>query len=406
MIPSCQIICGDALTELRKMASESVHCVVTSPPYLGLRRYLPEGHPDEAAQIGLEPDPETWAARLVEVFREVRRVLHPTGTLWINCGDAYASAWPCHRRSTIGAGSLPNGKREARPSNLSGDLKEKDLIGLPWLLAFALRAEGWWLRSAITWCKVAPMAESCQDRPTSATEMIFLFAKSPRYFYDQSAIRTPIKESTRIRLSQPTFDSQTGGPKDTGNGNRSHRQTLRNQHEKLIAQEKWDTEQGANLRNFWLLSPESFPDAHFATFPTEIPRRAILLGASARGVCPECGEPWRLERVASVWPDSGAQYDPHDPRGSTARRCPRGGQKEWDRTIPAYTTGWHPGCSCGRDDTRPAVVLDPFSGSGTTGLVALQLGRSFVGIELSEEYCRMAERRLAGAMAQGVLELT
>jgi DNA modification methylase len=188
------IHCGDALTVLRTMGTGFVNCCVTSPPYWGLRDY------GVAGQIGLERTPEEYIARMVEVLSEVRRVLRDDGTLWLNIGDSYCSAWPCQRRNEIGAGSLENGKREARPPRLPSGMKEKDLVGIPWALAFALRADGWYLRSEIIWAKPNPMPESVTDRPTKAHGQIFLLAKSERYFYDAKAIQEP---STQREFRRP-----------------------------------------------------------------------------------------------------------------------------------------------------------------------------------------------------------
>jgi DNA modification methylase len=192
---------GHALEVLRSVESESVQCCVTSPPYWGLRNYNVEG------QIGLEETPELYTSRMVSVFHEVLRILKPNGTCWVNLGDSYASSWPCRRVSRIGNGSLPNGKRKQRPPRL-GRLKEKDLVGIPWRVAFALQSDGWYLRSDIIWNKPNPMPESVTDRPTKAHEYIFLLSKSKKYFYDAEAIKEPFAESTLndSRLDDPEYD--------------------------------------------------------------------------------------------------------------------------------------------------------------------------------------------------------
>jgi len=182
---SLTILTGDSRALLRSVPAESVHCCITSPPYWRLRDY---GHP---GQIGWEATPEDYVETLRSVFAEVRRVLRSDGTLWLNLGDSYASAWPCSRRNQIDNGSLQNGTREARPPRLGPGLKEKDLVGIPWLVAFALRADGWYLRSDIIWHKPNAMPESVTDRPSKAHEYLFLFSKSKRYYYDAAAIREP-----------------------------------------------------------------------------------------------------------------------------------------------------------------------------------------------------------------------
>jgi DNA modification methylase len=317
-----QIRQGDALTGLREMEPESAQTVVTSPPYWGLRDYGIEG------QLGLEATPEEYVAALIEVFREVRRVLRKDGTVWLNLGDSYAASRSYQVRDNkhvdvgnVMAASVPPG------------LKPKDLCGIPWRVAFALQSDGWWLRSEIIWAKPNPMPESVTDRPTRSHEQIFLLTRSERYFYDADAVKEPMSDVSLQRLSQPNILEQPGGPKDPMNGNRSHRKALNNQAERLIKHEKWksrfegwdkyDRTLGRNLRSVWTIATEPYPDAHFATFP-----KALV-------------EP-----------------------------CIKAGSKPGD------------------------LVLDPFAGAGTVGVVALRLGRSFLGIELSPSYCEMAERRI------------
>ena len=178
-----KILVGDCRTSMQTLDAGSVQMCVTSPPYFGLRDY---GH---AGQIGLEPTPEAYVAQLGDVFREVRRVLRDDGTLWLNLGDSYASKFACSRRNIIGEGS-PSADTQ-RPNRLVGGLKEKDLIGIPWRVAYALQSDGWYLRSDIIWSKPNPRPESVTDRPTKAHEYLFLLAKSERYFYDADAIREP-----------------------------------------------------------------------------------------------------------------------------------------------------------------------------------------------------------------------
>lgn len=320
---------NDVLRQLQNTEADSVHCVVTSPPYWGLRDYGVEG------QIGLEDTIEEYVKKMVEVFEQVRRVLRPDGTLWLNMGDCYASSWPCSRRNVIGEGALPNGRREARPPRLPAGLKTKDLIGMPWRVAFALQAAGWWLRSDIIWSKPNPMPESVTDRPTRAHEYLFLLTKAERYYYNADAIREALSPATKIRITQPTFNQQTGGPKDSGTGNRSHRKALRNlraKHEDENGKWRWngsefhsipDSSIGANKRTVWEIPTHPYAGAHFATFPEKLVQPCVLAG------CPDEG-----------------------------------------------------------------LVLDPFAGSGTVGIVALGLGRRFLGIELKDEYVMLAVKRL------------
>lgn len=368
--------------------------------------YLPEGHPDKAKEVGLEETPEAWCARLVEVFREVRRVLHPSGTLWLNVGDSYTSG----DRATWRSGASENNGQDvqndmARPRTPSG-LKPKDMIGLPWLLAFALRSDGWWLRSEITWAKKSPMPESVTDRPTCATEKIFLLSKAERYFYDQEAVKeqSVCDHPSGNGYARPERLSHDGRGQAKGWTPEPGRDYETGQSRHGNALEEEAPRGSRNMRNFWLLGPENYPEAHFAAFPTEIPKRAILAGTSARGVCPQCLTPW--QRVVEKTPEyaaisgkcvhdhegDGLQYGMRqDGKGplagdATRKACPNGLYR---------TTGWAPGCTCEAGLPIPATVCDPFSGTFTTCAVALELGRSAIGIELNPAYIELGKRRLA-----------
>lgn len=348
---SGRILLGDVRNSLKSLPDGSVNCCVTSPPYFGLRSYLPEGHTDKSKEFGLEATPDAFVAGMVELFREVRRVLRDDGTLWLNLGDSYAanhgsgSVSPGDKQSS-NAGSLTDKARSPRKFGL----KSKDLIGIPWRVAFALQADGWYLRQDIIWHKPNPMPESVRDRCTKAHEYIFILSKSPRYYYDHEAIKTPAKPETIARLSQATFDQQTGGEKDYQHGtnaNRPIRKTLENLKTKLDKQrghgrrhagfnDRWDQmsfeEQralGSNKRSVWTVSTKPFKGAHFATFPPDLIEPCILAG------------------------------------------CPEGG-----------------------------TVLDPFFGAGTTGLVAERHGRNWIGCELNPAYIEIAERRIAEASPQ------
>lgn len=360
MIPEInRIYCGDVLKVLKTWPNEIVDCVVTSPPYWGLRDY------GVAGQMGLEKSFQDYLSKMVEVFREVKRVMKPQATLWINMGDAYCQPGSGGHGATGGLdkstlqspghiGQCPT--KKIIPPNL----KQKDLIGMPWRVAFALQDDGWYLRSDIIWSKPNPMPESVKDRPTRAHEYIFLMSKNPTYYYDYQAIKEPFKETSLARLSQKSFWDQKGGPKDPLDGNRSHRKVLENlkkrkpagwatgrNHSTLY----WNTEEakrkelpegqsnlgefrdkqrghsrrhnGANKRTVWAVATHAFREAHFATFPPKLIEPCILAG------CP--------------------------PQG---------------------------------------IVLDPFMGAGTTGLVARRLGRNFLGIELNPKYMEMAMNRI------------
>lgn len=252
---------GDCREIMRRWMDEGVkvQTCVTSPPYFGLRDYGHEG------QIGLEQTPEDYVAAMVEVFRCVRNVLADDGTLWLNLGDSYASAWACNRRNVVGSGSLENGKREARPNRLVNGLKEKDLIGIPWRVAFALQADGWYLRQDIIWHKPNPMPESVRDRCTKAHEYIFLLSKSERYFFDADAIKEPLAASSVDRLSQPTLAQQIGSSRVPGktNGNM-----------KAVGNGK-----NRNRRSVWTVTTKPYKGAHFATYPPDLIEPCVLAGS-------------------------------------------------------------------------------------------------------------------------------
>jgi DNA modification methylase len=333
-----EIVCGDALTVLRGMTAESVNCCVTSPPYYGLRDYGCDG------QIGLEDTPELYIARLTEIFREVRRILKLDGVCWVNMGDSYAgwshgksarAARPCNRGSAKGAwdGSKLEQLKSKQSNKISkenptsklprtrANIKPKDLIGSPWMLAFALREDGWYLRSDVIWCKKNAMPQSVKDRPTSSHEHIFLFAKSRKYYFDSEAIKEPVTESTLARMKR----GRSGSHKYI---NGAAGQTPQNINRPRANRCGMDIEQPTmrNKRDVWIVSTGSYQKArvHYAAFPVELIKPCIIAG------------------------------------------CPPGG-----------------------------VVLDPFVGSGTTGVAALSEGRSFIGIDLNPEYCALAEERIS-----------
>ena len=258
---------GDCLDVLRAMPSRSVHCVVTSPPYFGLRNYCVDG------QIGLEQAPTEYVAKLVEVFREVRRVLRDDGTLWLNLGDSYAANRSYQVPSTKGGpkhspGQAVNGKGSVVPEGL----KPKDLIGIPWRVAFALQADGWYLRQDLIWHKPNPMPESVRDRCTKAHEYVFLLSKSPRYYFDQEAIKEPaVSEKPAGNKCHKYADAYAAG---TSEEHRTKAGLL------ALAGVEWEKR---NRRSVWTIATRPFKGAHFATFPSDLIEPCILAG------CPEGG---------------------------------------------------------------------------------------------------------------------
>ena len=337
-----QILNGDCRLLLKTLDAESVNTCVTSPPYFGLRDYGCDG------QIGLEPSPQEFVEQLVAVFREVKRVLRNDGTLWLNLGDTYESAGGSGFQGNNGQRANRRFTQESlRHRSTTSGLKPKDLIGIPWMVAFALRADGWYLRQDIIWAKPNPMPESVTDRCTKAHEYMFLLTKSERYHFDQEAILEPITASSVARLSQD-IEGQHGSERVPGKtngtmkarahlpGNKSHKGTTAYE----AGDERMRTKAGLvdysakvnadpslaamrNRRSVWTVTTQPFKEAHFATFPPALIEPCIKAG------------------------------------------CPKGG-----------------------------TVLDPFGGAGTTGLVADRLQRNAILMELNPEYAAIAERRL------------
>jgi DNA modification methylase len=347
------ILHADVMDGLRSLPDRSVHCIITSPPYWGLRDYGIEG------QIGIEPSPEEYVQKIVAVLREARRVLRDDGTMWLNLGDCYARS-----RSTWG-------------------LKAKDLVGIPWRVAFALQADGWYLRSDIVWAKPNPMPESVRDRPTKSHEHVFLLSKQARYYYDADAIREPYAESTFRRAK-----SMDNAAARKDNGTAIYQRDLTAERQTKAFSKVTETG-GRNRRDVWRIATQATPEAHFATFPEALVEPCIKAGTSERGCCPECGAPWR--RVTERGENTGknGRYDASETtlRNDAAKHSGRIGE------TPVHTVGWQPSCTCGCEVTIPCVVLDPFAGSGTVNLVAHGLGRSSVGIELGEKYIDIIKNR-------------
>ncbi len=512
--PDVTILHGDVIEQLATLPAGSVDCVVTSPPYWGLRDYSTEG------QLGLEPTPDEYITGMVAVFREVRRVLRDTGTLWLNIGggfqdkqmdmipvrlalalqqpyytgrirderdrvwlaatieaegclfihkrkagtsaystytkkdgsvsayartsDTYGSGLEVSStdriivercREIAGCGSIneqtpqQNDRRkqtlyrwnlrtnecrdlmrELYPHLLAKRHEARLLIGCPSSGPEAERAHeslkaihqggtpdidfaepetmferGWYLRSDIIWSKKPnPMPESVTDRPTKAHEYVFLLSKRPRYFFDQEAVREPLDRPDllgAVRLKGVAgLDGQRG---DVGRYS------------------DYANPAGRNVRSVWEIATQPYPEAHFATYPEELVRRCILAGTSERGVCPECGKPWEreVERESApreVFTNRNAPTDGYVTGYGVDGEMRGGGQKlqAWRDAHPPQTSGWRPSCTHNTPPI-PATVLDPFMGSGTTGLVARKHGRRCVGIELNETYCDLAARRLA-----------
>jgi DNA modification methylase len=383
-----QIHTGDAAEQLALLPAAHFHCVVTSPPYWGLRDYGTPG------QLGLEPTPAAYLARMTAVFREVRRVLRPDGVLWLNMGDCYAHGTP-------GGGSVfDDGRTDGRVSyedkpggreklaTLAPGLKPKDLVGMPWRLAFALQADGWYLRSDCIWCKPNPMPESVTDRPTKAHEYVFLLSARERYFYDADAVREAITSTGGSSFGKQNHDA-------TGSGAQSRR---------LAEPAERNHANGRNLRSWWPIPTQAYPQAHFATFPERLVEPCIKTGTSERGCCPQCGQCW--ERIVEVSGGTiGRDWNKRRDNGTADLAHGAGMRAETNDGYKREHVGWIPACDCPAHEPEPCRVLDPFAGSGTVGKVATRLGRSFIGIELNPAYVQLARQRIhdgAGLIAQEV----
>jgi DNA modification methylase len=386
--PDVTLYHGDNLDVLRELPDKSVHMCATSPPFYGLRDYGTDG------QIGLEDTPDEWVANLVAVFREVRRVLRDDGTLWVEIGDSYAAggvSGNTNSRSERGDSGrfrmggpaqdayFAAGDRERRgaPPNT----KPKDLLGQPWLLAFALRNDGWYLRSEIIWARPNPMPESVTDRPTKSHSTVFLLSKQPRYFYDADAIReTSVSTGYEDKVLTSATPGYSGNPRVVGDKGKP-------------LPGVWQNGGGANARSVWTVPTQPTPFAHFATWPEALCRRMILAGTSERGCCPECGAPW----VRDVEPEGAyaeALAKPTWASGGLERGAGANKTVSVTRTTrTTRTTGWSPGCAHDAAPV-PCTVLDPFAGSATTMLVARNHGRHSIGIELNETYLEIAAKRL------------
>ncbi|MES2289249.1 MAG: site-specific DNA-methyltransferase [Pseudomonadota bacterium] len=414
------ILIGDVLQQLRQMPDQSVDCVVTSPPYWGLRKYIEDDAPEKKFEIGLEPTLGEHLAVIVGVFREVRRVLKAHGTVWLNYGDCYAAQpngksaaaykadGPDDRTfrdkpfSTVGpiynpghpnrANRVGNvggySKKGVAPSKgrieAGGFLKPKDLCMIPNRLAIALQDDGWYVRSEIIWHKPNPMPESVYDRPTSAHEKIWLLSKGEDYFYNHGAIREPVTGGTHARRPGPnsrqhvdrvpasrkvkvpggwdvepgthgnihkrgrtsaTYIEQKGKTVEPGKGIKNN-----SSFDAALGNHTGDTR---NARNVWTIAPKAFREAHFATFPPALAERCIKAGVPT-SVCGYCGA---VEGCGGI---------------------------------------------CQTFDRKPGLVLDPFGGAGTVGLVAEKLGLDSILIELSPEYAEIARRRIFGVAGNDI----
>jgi len=416
-----QLLQGDCRAVLDALPEKHFQMCVTSPPYFALRSYLPADHPDKPLEIGSEKSIEDFVATMVEVFRSVWRVLRDDGVLFCNLGDSYAATGKnrtpeqATNNTTLQGGTQTQCQSLVQPSKIVSGLKPKDLCGVPWRVALALQADGWYLRDAIIWHKPSPMPGSQQDRCTSSYEYIFQLTKRPVYYWDMEAVREKglgYGRSERFRGSGYTnnnsYDNSAKSNDTTGGGRSLHDDT------------------GRIPRNVLTFASEGFPGAHFATFPRALPEWCIRASTSERGACPNCGSPWvRMTDSERVRTRPGKHSKSYDK--TTGEIVDDGMEKPWrDReeignrdpgrhVTSTRTIGWEPGCKCygwteGTDprdghevpviaksiamEPVPCRILDPFSGAGTSGLAAIGLQRRCTLIELATDYCDQIVKRL------------
>ena len=406
---------GDCREVLKTLPAKHFQTCITSPPYYGLRDYgtatwvggsencshigdtlgnnrnfIDEGgrgsNKDSLStgdcikcgakrvdsQIGLEETPEQFVESLVNVFREIKRVLKDDGTLWLNLGDSYSSGG----RTTTTNQSVRGDKDYGvtRPPPVEG-IKPKDLFGIPWRVAFALQADGWYLRQDIIWNKPNPMPESVQDRCTKAHEYIFLLSKSPHYYFDNVAI----KEETT------TFDN-SNRDRDTTKLNNTPGRTK-------MAGLKTNQYETRNKRSVWTVNTKPYKEAHFAVFPTDLIEPCVLAGSSAK-ICSGCGKSYRREMVTTDVPDRNVR---EHMVGVIPKRDKTSRMNSKDMlSLTKEDNGFVKQCECDTDKTEQDRIIDPFGGSGTTALVADRHNRDATVIELNEAYIEIAKKRLEG----------
>ena len=486
---------GDVIDALKKLPEKSVHCMVTSPPYFGLRDYDTakwKGGDQECdhleitreqkfrgstlefgkvklenrafaarerqyasvckkcgakridKQIGMEKTPQEYVQKMVEVFREIKRVLRDDGVAFLNLGDSYSSKTVGDSRvyeKRMGTTRLNVNRDLSRAKSQRGGggvrrletgLKPGNLLGIPWRVAFALQDDGWILRQDIIWAKSGPMPEPVKNRCTKAHEYIFLLTKRQKYYFDTDAIATVSAPWNSAKNFQ--FRSLQRKMKHMTERQLKLQQTqfAHDSHHPV------EDQQGANKRSVWVMGGASYEDAHFAVFPDELPETCILAGTSEKGSCGACGSPWRrltsaeVKKVRSPERGKRAVWDKnHWSAVWDKNHWSHDGLRDGHQEKCVKTTGWEPTCECngkfvdefywikhsatGKKVKRrrsvyvpeipledhpivPCVVLDPFAGSGTTLVAALRLHRRGVGIDLGAEYAKMAQKRIEGIL--------
>ncbi len=466
--------CGDCLDVLPQLEAESVQCCPTSPPYWGLRMYegaqdrvwgdnhcehewekeptIKRGHPGNKSTLvgtqttqlskganyhgdtcqlcgawrgsyGHEPTPEMYVEHTVEILRQIRRVLRKDGVVFWNIGDSYNSKEPSNGRSF----------RRDRASVLSGvsrgvhanGLKPKDLCLIPFRVALAAQADGWWVRSVIIWNKPNPMPESCKDRPTESHEYILLLAKSARYYWDMEAVRENVTGSAHARGDGVNPKARLPQPVGWDSGSGSHNKPIgrypRSRQNESFSAAVNELVSSRNIRSVWNFPTQPYKPSHYATFPAELPKRCIMAATSEKGDCSKCGKPWVRAMKKGLTAHDGNTESAYE-TGTSANRLALLRQAARERgeeyMNESQTIGWQPQCLCYRAHSidsflppimygaTPSLVLDPLSGTGTVGEVAKSLGRKAILIDTSEAYCKLAMERCQQVPYPMVMALT
>lgn len=434
MVKQTTILAGDARMTLKSLSDESVHCVVTSPPYWRLRSYLPSDHPLKQFELGSEPTPELFVENLVGVFREVRRVLRSDGTAWVNIGDTYSNEGKWGGSTGGKHVTELHGQTGVGRTKKSTGLKPLDQCLIPHQFAAAMRADGWYLRDTVVWAKPSAMpisvdgwtwarcrvkvgpsrvyregtksnghaSGSCDDRgavwtdcpgcdkckpndglilrrgswrTTTSHEYIFMFTKSDSYYADRDAVSTPAAETTveRNRYSRVLDDED---------------EQFATKHDHEFVGET------ANLRSVWIISSEPTSEKHYAAFPTALAERCILASTSAGGVCAECGSPLArvVEREQIHASGSGKSGNaPIGKQNGSLQGAGSTGDIRNGPVIKSKSLGFRPTCSCAAS-TTPATVLDPFGGTGRTAIAAIRNGRRAILCELNPASVEISSR--------------
>jgi DNA modification methylase len=342
------LINGDCKDVMKSFPDNIFHTVVTSPPYWQLRDYF------AADQLGQEETPEEYVKNLVDICKEIKRVLRKDGSFWLNIGDGY--------NNSSGFERTTDWKRKGRKGGSSDKksfkhpyIKTKDLIGMPWKIAFALQEDGWYLRCDIIWEKTNPMPDGAKDRPTRGHEYIFLLTKSPKYFYDYYRVLENTQE-------QPEKIQGFGANEQEG--------TYRMDQER-----SFEHYGKRNKRSVWKTSVSTFKGKHFATYPFKLIEPCIMASTSEKGCCVDCGTPWsRIFEKEKISSDNGKGY-----------------------SLQLVDKGWEKKCKCETNEVKKCLVLDPFNGSGTTGLVSFKYNQNYVGIDTNEEYLNLARENMVGS---------